>query len=165
MFRLTKSSIDVGGQFIRKSCSVEGLEACDNNDERSQTRCIPERVGFACPLQKRLSGASCQSYTLNRFLLIFRALILDSRVVRGIPSLSAAPNGPYTRPPHSLNASSMVSRSLEEALFDGSSFPVRALATGLVDIQLSSTEKVSRSHTMTERSITFCNSRIFPGQE
>ena len=30
--------------------------------------------------------------------------------------------------------------------------------------QLSSTEKPSVSHTTTERSITFCNSRMFPGQ-
>src|SRR4051794_27920500 len=45
---------------------------------------------------------------LKRFLLIFSDLIFDSRVVRGIPSLAAAPAGPYTRPPHSRKAASMA---------------------------------------------------------
>ena len=34
------------------------------------------------------------SVPLKRFLLIFKDLILDSSVVRGIPSFSAAPEGP-----------------------------------------------------------------------
>ena len=34
-----------------------------------------------------------------------------------------------------------------------------------VDNQLSSTEKFSESHRIAERSMTFCSSRILPGQE
>src|SRR5258708_16102190 len=49
---------------------------------------------------------------LKRFLSIFNDLIFDSRVDRGIPSLEAAPDGPYTRPPLSRKAASMISFSL-----------------------------------------------------
>ena len=51
------------------------------------------------------------SAALKRFLLIFSDLILCSRVDRGIPSLAAAPEGPYTRPPLSLNATSIIAFS------------------------------------------------------
>src|SRR2546429_4180389 len=44
---------------------------------------------------------------LKRFLLIFSALIFDSRVDPGTPSLAAAPDGPDTRPPHSRKAASI----------------------------------------------------------
>src|ERR1700722_7208156 len=48
---------------------------------------------------------------LNRLFSIFSALIFDSRVEGGIPSRSAAPNGPATRPLLSINAASMASFS------------------------------------------------------
>src|SRR5882672_1956237 len=49
--------------------------------------------------------------SLNWFLEIVRALILDSRVEAGIRSLAAAPLGPETRPLDSLSAASIISRS------------------------------------------------------
>lgn len=48
---------------------------------------------------------------LNRYLLICRVLILDSRVERGMPSFAAAPPGPDTRPRLSVNADSIISFS------------------------------------------------------
>ena len=48
---------------------------------------------------------------LKRFLLILNALIFDSNVVRGMASLAAAPDGPYTRPPHSRKAASIAAFS------------------------------------------------------
>src|SRR5580704_15807951 len=48
---------------------------------------------------------------LKRCLLIFNALIFVSSVDRGMPSLAAAPEGPYTRPPHSRKAASMAAFS------------------------------------------------------
>ena len=52
---------------------------------------------------------------LNWLLLIFRALILFSRVLAGILSLAAAPDGPETRPWLSASAASMISRSLRRS--------------------------------------------------
>src|ERR1700736_3801971 len=101
---------------------------------------------------------------LNRFLLIPKVLILVARVDCGTPSLVAAPRGPATRPPHSTKARSIISfswlsrdsASLWRETGDG---------TDCLDNQLSSTEKVSRSHNITDRSTTFCSSRTFPGHE
>ncbi len=47
----------------------------------------------------------------NRCLSIRRFLIFDSSVVRGIPSLPAAPAGPEIRPRLSPRAASIISRS------------------------------------------------------
>src|SRR6266403_5730064 len=52
-----------------------------------------------------------QSY-LNRRLSIFKALILSSRVEGGMASLTAAPDGPKTRPLLSASPASTISRSL-----------------------------------------------------
>src|ERR1700747_1701900 len=101
---------------------------------------------------------------LKRLLLIFSDLIFDSRVDRGIPSLEAAPDGPYTRPPLSRKAASMISFSLAAGFRDNSTGLFGSLARGCRESQLSSTEKFSVSHTITDRSMTFCNSRMFPGQ-
>jgi hypothetical protein len=38
------------------------------------------------------------------------------------------------------------------------------LSGSFCDSQLSSTEKLAVSHTITDHSMTFCNSRMFPGQ-
>src|SRR6266481_3547083 len=101
---------------------------------------------------------------LKRLLLIFSDLIFDSKVDRGIPSLAAAPDGPYTRPLHSLSAASIIAFSWEGSFLRGSSTLPGTVMEGCRESQLSSTEKFSVSHTMTDRSITFCNSRILPGQ-
>src|SRR5262245_12234205 len=48
---------------------------------------------------------------LKRYGLIFIALIFESRVDRGMPSLAAAPKGPDTRPLVSAKAASILSFS------------------------------------------------------
>src|SRR6201986_2757356 len=62
-------------------------------------------------------GPRYKQYTIARhssglrrkqFLSIFNDLIFDSRVDRGIPSFSAAPAGPNTRPPLASRASSIM---------------------------------------------------------
>src|SRR5580704_6023544 len=102
---------------------------------------------------------------LKRFLLIFSDLIFESSVVPGIPSLAAAPDGPKTLPLVSRSAASIISFSWAASFSEKSNCIFGPVAEGRRESQLSSTEKVSVSHTMTERSITFCNSRILPGQE
>ena len=49
---------------------------------------------------------------LNCRLSIFKALILSSRVEGDILSLTAAPDGPETRPLLAASADSIISRSL-----------------------------------------------------
>src|SRR6266404_724519 len=100
---------------------------------------------------------------LKRRLSIFRALIFDSRVDAGTPSRPAAPNGPATRLLLSLSAASMASFSWV------ASVPVERLVTGAApgdrpQSHRASIESVSESHTITARSMMFCNSRMLPGQ-
>src|SRR5579864_4556972 len=102
---------------------------------------------------------------LKRFLLIFSDLIFDSKVDPGKPSLAAAPEGPDTCPPLSRRAASIISFSWEARFWESSSWPRGPVARGCRESQLSSTEKFSASHTITDRSIMFCSSRILPGQE
>src|SRR5229473_6623946 len=102
---------------------------------------------------------------LKRFLLIFSDLIFDSKVDPGKPSLAAAPDGPDTCPPLSRRAASIISFSWAASFPDNSSWLFDSLARGCRKSQLSSIEKFSVSHTITDRSMTFCNSRILPGQE
>src|SRR5580658_7074593 len=101
---------------------------------------------------------------LKRFLSIFNDLSFDSRVDPGIPSLAAAPAEPDTRPLHSRRAASISSFSFETGILDNCGWLCGCCARGCRKSQLLSTEKVSVSLTMTERSITFCSSRILPGQ-
>src|SRR5216684_1300458 len=101
---------------------------------------------------------------LKRFLLILSDLIFDSKVDPGKPSLAAAPNGPDTCPPLSRRAASIISFSWAASFPDNSSWLFDSLARGCRESQLSSTEKFSVSHTIADRSMTFCNSRILPGQ-
>lgn len=101
---------------------------------------------------------------LNRLLFIFRDLILDSKVDRGMPRFAAAPNGPDTLPLHSRSAASIVSFSFAESNAESGTLILGSCGRGSLESQLSSTEKVSDSHTMTDRSIMFCNSRMLPGQ-
>src|SRR5712664_218590 len=104
------------------------------------------------------------SVVLKRYLSIFSDLIFVSKVDPGIPSLAAAPDGPDTRPPLSRKAASIISFSWAASFSDSSNWLFGGFARGFRDSQLSSTEKFSVSHTTTERSMTFCNSRILPGQ-
>ena len=48
---------------------------------------------------------------INLCFLIFRCLIFESSVDRGIPSFAAAPLGPATFPLHSAKAASIISLS------------------------------------------------------
>src|SRR5258708_29716656 len=128
------------------------------------------------PFYLRLSASICGSFVspcllclcgeirpyLNFRLSILSAFIRDSKVDGGTPSLAAAPCGPETRPRAWNNASSMIALSSADTL---------SVSADLADCggdawavsQLSSTEKFSLSQTITERSITFCNSRMLPG--
>src|SRR4029077_11454008 len=102
---------------------------------------------------------------LNSLLRILRALILFSRVVGGTLMCSAAPKGPETRPRLPRNAASMIFRSSSRSLprtFDTSTeFECR---DGLLESHDSSTRTISPEVRITDLSMTFCNSRILPGQ-
>ena len=99
---------------------------------------------------------------LKRRLSIFRALIFDSSVDAGTPSRPAAPNGPATRPLLSFSAASMASFSWSVSV------PLGLMTGGASSVRpeshRASIESVSESHTITARSMTFCTSRMLPGQ-
>src|SRR5258708_35499202 len=101
---------------------------------------------------------------LKRFLLMFSDRIFISSVDRAIPSLAAAPDGPNTRPWLSRRASSIISFSLAASFCERYSSPPDCTSPGCCGNQLSSTENSSVSLTITDRSMTFCNSRMLPGQ-
>src|SRR5271170_2996068 len=101
---------------------------------------------------------------LKRYLSIFSDLIFDSSVGPGIPSLAAAPDRPDTRPPLSRRAASIISFSWVASLRDRSIWLFVSVPSGDRESQLSSTENSSVSQTITDRSMTFCSSRILPAQ-
>src|SRR5882724_7167274 len=102
---------------------------------------------------------------LKRFLLIFSDRIFHSSVDRGIPNLTAAPVGPDTRPRVSFRADSIMSFSCTRSLRGSSTCCFDSgVRGGDCGNQFSSIEKISVSQSMTERSMTFCSSRMFPGQ-
>src|SRR6267154_6881820 len=102
---------------------------------------------------------------LKRFLSIFSDRIFDSRVDRGIPNLAAAPVGPDTRPRVSFSAASIMSFSSTRSLRGSSTCCFDSgVRGGGCGNQFSSIEKISVSQSMIERSMTFCSSRMFPGQ-
>jgi len=106
-----------------------------------------------------------QSYVLKRFLLIFSDRIFDSSVDRGMPNLAAAPVGPDTRPHASFRAASIMFFSCSRSSIGSSTWCLGSSPTGGdCGNQFSSIEKISVSQRMTERSMTFCNSRMFPSQ-
>ena len=105
-----------------------------------------------------------EAVVLKRFLLIFSDLIFDSRVDPARPSLAAAPDGPDTCPLLSRRAASIISFSWAASFRDSSGSLFGSPPRGFRESQLSSTEKFSVSHTITDRSMTFCNSRMLPGQ-
>src|SRR5258708_1998410 len=115
------------------------------------------RVGDV-QLVEVLANLVQETFSRKRLLLIFSARILDSSVERGIRRRAAAPEGPKTRPPVARKASSTIAFSCAARLLDN-----RLSIAGFVDNQLSSTVNSSVSHSTTDRSITFCNSRTFPG--
>src|ERR1700688_2628006 len=97
--------------------------------------------------------------------ILVRALILFSRVVGGTLSLAAAPRGPETRPRLPRSAASMIFRSSSRSLprtFDTSTeFECR---DGFLESHDSSTRRISPEVRITDLSMTFCNSRMLPGQ-
>lgn len=95
---------------------------------------------------------------LKRFLSILNDLIFDSKVDPGRPSLTAAPAAPDTCPPLSRRAASIISFSWAAGFRGSSGWLFGSGARGCGESQLSSTEKFSDSHTMTDRSMTFCSS-------
>src|SRR5271163_1594785 len=99
---------------------------------------------------------------LKRYLLILSERILDSSVEAGMPSRTAAPDGPEMRPSAASSADSINSFSCPGAFRPKGSVARREPASEIS--QLGSTENGSDSQTMTERSITFWSSRMFPGQ-
>src|SRR5260221_10798357 len=110
------------------------------------------------------ANAQISDKVLKRFLSIFSDLIFDSIVDRGMPNLAAAPVGPNTRPRLAFRASSMILFSCASSLRGSSAWRFDSVAGRGKGNQLSSIEKLTDSQRITERSITFCNSRIFPGQ-
>src|SRR5271170_7499895 len=95
-----------------------------------------------------------------------------SRVDGGIRSLAAAPDGPETRPLVSASAASIISRSLRgSTLFwrsaarkAGDVSTLDSRGEVLLESHNSSIEKTSVELRMIDLSITFCNSRMLPGQ-
>ena len=108
-------------------------------------------------------GIATAGGTLNRPLLICRFAIFESRVCRGTPSFRAAPEGPEMRPLDSASAASITSRS-RSASVATSGEPGIVIRDDARVSHESPIEKVSPSLRMTARSITFCSSRMFPGQ-
>src|SRR2546425_10820929 len=94
---------------------------------------------------------------------MWRALILDSSVWRGMPSFAAAPEGPEIRPRDSASAAMIKALSPSASVVIWRPVPIGAWL-GFPLSHDSSMAKVSPSHRITARSITFCSSRTFPGQ-
>ncbi len=109
------------------------------------------------------AGKVGRQMLLKRNLLILSERIFDSRVDAGILSWAAAPDGPETRPPVAANAASIASLSCAGDFWAIGPPPCRG-EEDPTESQLGSTEKTSVSQTMTDRSMTFCSSRMFPGQ-
>src|SRR6266853_5799733 len=96
---------------------------------------------------------------------MFKALIRVSMVDGGIRSFAAAPRGPETRPLVSASAASIISRSLRGSTFKPGDASARdGCGEVLLESHNSSTEKTSVELRIIDLSITFCNSRILPGQ-
>ena len=96
---------------------------------------------------------------LKLCLLICIDLIFDSKVDAGMPSMAAAPDGPETRPPASARAQSISLRSSVADLRKDWRDVLRW--SGCPDKQHFLTERLPFWWTTTERSITFCSSRMF----
>src|SRR5215471_11185715 len=100
---------------------------------------------------------------LKRRLSILRLLIFDSSVDAGTPRRPAAPNGPDTRPLLSMSAASMASISWVANVPVG--WGAACGTSGFrPESHRASIDNVAESHTITARSMTFCSSRMLPGQ-
>jgi hypothetical protein len=86
----------------------------------------------------------------KRCFWILSERIFDSSVEGGIPSLAAAPNAPDTRPLLSARASSMIFFSCDSSFWE-SGYVAWNAGIASRDSQLSSTEKFSVWHKMTDR--------------
>src|SRR5260370_865413 len=98
---------------------------------------------------------------------MFKALIQVSRVDGGIRSFAAAPRGPETRPLVSASAPSITSHALRcsPSLLKATDVATRDAGRDVsLESHNSSTENASPELRITDLSITFCNSRILPGQ-
>lgn len=80
-----------------------------------------------------------------------------------MPSLAAAPERPYTRPRVSAKTDSISFFSWLASFSESGSLAGLA-GSDRWESQLSSIEKVSVSQRITDLSITFCSSRMLPGQ-
>jgi hypothetical protein len=117
-------------------------------------------------LPDRISDESSQNAgeTLKRFLPIFSNRIFDSSVDGAMRNLAAVPVGPNTRPPLSFRAASIMSISSAWSLQESSIWFFGSVRDRCCGNQLSSIEKISVSQSITDRSMTFWSSRMFPGQ-
>src|SRR6266404_2365888 len=96
---------------------------------------------------------------------MLKVLIRVSSVDDGIRSFAAAPDGPETRPLVSVSAASIISRSVRCPKLEVGNLSERETCRGvLFESHNSSTEKTSVEVRMMDLSITFCNSRMLPGQ-
>jgi hypothetical protein len=79
--------------------------------------------------------------------------------------MAAAPEAPDMRPLLSASAASIISRSLFGSMFKANGLSARGASGGVpLASHISSIEKTSVEPRMIDHSITFCNSRILPGQ-
>src|SRR4029077_6686759 len=110
-----------------------------------------KRSVIPAALPEPISGENPQvpDGCLKRFLLMLSDRIFDSRVDRAIPSLAAAPDGPNIRPWDSRKASSIISFSVAATFSERKGLSPDLVSSGRWDSQLSSTVKISVSHTMT----------------
>jgi len=122
---------------------------------------MPTRYKSSIGSQIREVRDGVRALVLKLYLLMFIDRIFDSKVDGGIPSKAAAPDGPDTRPRASARAESIILRSsvadLRKDWREGLQW------SGCPDKQHFLTERLPFWWTTTERSITFCSSRMFPG--
>src|SRR4029077_21248292 len=158
------------GGAVNGALNLEHRPDCSESNCRSKSKSLNRRTlcrhgaDESSGLEKTRTGSphdSCGRRVRKRLLLILNARIFDSSVDRGIPSRAAAPEGPNRRPPLARRASSTMAFSCAASVPDKPSW---RLTAGAADSQLSSTVNSSVSDTMTDRSMTFCSSRTFPGQ-
>jgi len=138
-----------------------------NCSQQTTIFCVLEKKHLLTGIRAASSSPQISDKVLKPFLSIFGDRIFDSNVDRGMPNLAAAPLGPNIRPRLSFRAASIMSFSCSSSLRGRSiwffGFAVRN-GSGCRGNQLSSIVKISVSQSITEHSMTFCSSRMFPGQ-
>src|SRR5713226_1326741 len=145
------------------TCSFAG--AIQEPAQQPTIFCVLEKIHLLTGIRAASASPQVSDKVLKRFLSIFSDLIFDSSVDRGMPNLAAAPLGPNIRPRLSFRVASIISFSCARSLRGSSIWFFGSVRDGCCGSnQLSSIENISVSQSMTERSTTFCNSRMFPGQ-